>query len=268
ARELLRDTTGRKDTWEWRYVNRLGNLGRHIFEDHKAQVTSVAFTPDGRTLICSSRDGIIHLRGLVGGKTDRLTVAPDRVEELSCVSVSPGDGRYLAVIADSGNLYIWDLVERKTIANWQAHEAGLAPKVMYSPDGRFLATSQGTTAKIWDAHRRRVERTMFAPQVLLRIDWSPDGRYLAGAARGRNYVFVWEAVSDKRMQIETTTWQPTCVAFSPNNLHFAWGGMDGIVAIHDTTKFERVRTLAGMPGFQASIAFSPARRFLPAGAAH
>src|SRR5262249_11464828 len=71
ARELLRDTTGRKDTWEWRYVNRLGNLGRHIFEDHKAQVTSVAFTPDGRTLICSSRDGIIHLRGLVGGKTDR-----------------------------------------------------------------------------------------------------------------------------------------------------------------------------------------------------
>jgi WD40 repeat protein/tetratricopeptide (TPR) repeat protein len=264
ARELLRDATSRRDTWEGRYVNRLCHLGRHVFEDHEATVTGVAFTPDGRYLISADRGGIVLVRDLVDGKTDRIIVGGDRPEDLNSLSLNPADSRFLAVGAASGFVHVVDLRERKVVAGWKAHELGSSHRVAYSPDGRSLATAATRSLKVWDVGQPKPTRTIAIGAWVIQIAWSKDGRYVAASSHSR-LVRIWDVVTGERRTLPTVTWQANCVSYSPDGRRFAWSGMDGIVAVHDSATFERVATLAGLPGYQTCTAFSPDGRFIAAG---
>jgi WD40 repeat protein/serine/threonine protein kinase/Flp pilus assembly protein TadD len=282
ARDFLRDTAGRKETWEWRYVNRLCNIGRFAFDDHRGSISGLAYSPDGRRLFSAGRDGMVMVRDLVDGTNDRLTIPPNGPDDLSSLSVSPSDGRYLAIGAGSGIVYIWDVRARRIAANWPAHEPAWPMLVGLSPDSRYLATASGAVVKVWDLGRMLADASdpdskshqpptavtcMTAPALLIRICWSPDGRYVGGCSMGRDNVRVWEAATGAERKIKTITWQANCVTFSPDHRLFAWSGLDGVVALHDAVTFDRVATLSGLQGYQACLAFSPDGRFIAGGSA-
>src|SRR5262249_21742968 len=94
ARELLRDATSRKETWEWRYVSPLCNLGEATFDDHRSAVTGLAVRSDGRRLVTAGRDGVVVVRDLADGKTERIQVTPDHPDDLSDLALNPADGRF------------------------------------------------------------------------------------------------------------------------------------------------------------------------------
>jgi eukaryotic-like serine/threonine-protein kinase len=267
ARDLLRDTEERKDTWEWRYVDRLCNLGSHVFADHQATVIGMAFLGDGR-LVTADRRGVIFIRDLVAGSNERIVLSPERPEELVNLSLSPANGRHLAFGTASGSVLVWDVEERKMVDSWKATDQRMSVRAVYSPDGRSLALSIGNTARIWDMEQRRdVKRIPIGGEVL-RLCWSPDGRFLAGCANRNPRVQIFNAKTGKReASLPTIFGISTRMEFSPDNRRFAWAGMDGIVAIHETTspQFERVATLSGQPGYQACLAYSPDGRRVAAG---
>jgi WD40 repeat protein len=285
ARDLLRDTAGRKETWEWRYINRLCHLGRFVFDDHQSGVSGLAYTRDGRYLISVGRDGALIMRDLVDGTSDRLTIPPNRPDDLSSLSICPKEDRYLAVGANSGMVYIWDVQSRRIAASWQAHERATGNTsllVSLSPDGRYLATGLGRTAKVWDLEQvlaagdadpssvkpPKVVSQMAALANLIRICWSPDDRCVAGCSFGRDNIRVWPAASGgEGERITTISWQANCVAYSPDNRYFAWSGLDSVVALHDAVTLKRVATLSGTPGYQACLTFSPDGRFVAGGSA-
>src|SRR5262245_40891761 len=142
ARSLLDEAAARRETWEYRYVDRLCNLGLFTFYEHRVAVTGLAFSPGGQHLLSAGRDGAVFLRDLATGKSERLAVISSNSPVVVGSALSP-DGRHLAVMDANRFLHVWDLHDRKSLASWQAQEdrSPWPATVTYSPDGRFLATA-------------------------------------------------------------------------------------------------------------------------------
>jgi WD40 repeat protein len=114
---------------------------------HTNDVTSVAFSPDGRLLASGSADETIKLWEVASGREVRtLTGHTDRV--LS-VAFSP-DGRLLASGSNDGTIKLWEVATGREVRTLTGHTYGVR-SVAFSPDGRLLASgSADTTIRLWD----------------------------------------------------------------------------------------------------------------------
>jgi WD40 repeat protein/serine/threonine protein kinase len=151
-------------------------LGRAL--RHEAAVSALAFSPEGRTLVCGCGDGRARLWAL-DGETPLVEFA-HRVEA-GFVEFSPA-GRSVATACQDGSARLWDAGTGKPIGEPLAHRAQV-DCLAFNPDGTIVATgSQDGTVRLWDAdtglpigpplgHRGAVQALAF----------SPDARRLATA---------------------------------------------------------------------------------------
>jgi WD40 repeat protein/transcriptional regulator with XRE-family HTH domain len=170
--------------------------------------------------------------------------------------------------------------------------------VLFSPDGRLLATGHAGGVRLWDAtrpHRPRALGTVPALQgspVLTEATrataFSPDGRLLlAGggpadpkATDGAATVQLWDITDPRRPRRLSTrhTGVPLSAAFSPDGRTLATVGQDGVLRLWSPSRRHGLRPMAGLrpatgvPGGHAtgvgrptSVAFSPDGRTLAAG---
>jgi len=260
ARDLLRDAAARRDTWEYRYVSRLCNLGLFV-DEHQAPVIGVAYTPDGQSLLSANRDGVLLVRDLASGKAETRAILPNRATNASRMALNPADGRYMAVSTAAGMVHVWDRNDW-TVASWKAHDPAAYVLVTYSPRGHYLATAAGDSVKVWNADHKEVY-TFRNTHRVTDVCWSPDERFLAVSAYDMPRVRIWEVSTGQETTIRTIQWNATAVAFSPDGKHFAWTGMDGVVPVYDVqANFKQVATLAGAPGIQSRLSFSPDGRMI------
>lgn len=98
-------------------------------------VTSVAISPDGRTLVSGSGD--IKIWNLASGQLIRT------LGHSGSIAISP-DGRILA--SGRGDIKIWNLASGQLIRTLTGHSGGV---LAISPDGRTLVSGSSDTIKIW-----------------------------------------------------------------------------------------------------------------------
>lgn len=152
-----------------------------ILNDHKHEVCSVAFSPDGTTFASGGgyRDNAIRLwdartwepRGVLKGhkgKVSRLAFARD--------------GRTLASAGHDRTVRLWDARTgemRKTLAGCRT----LVFAVAFAPDGKTLATAgQDGRVILWDADADGTCRTLTEHAgSALSVAFSEDGGMLASA---------------------------------------------------------------------------------------
>jgi serine/threonine protein kinase/WD40 repeat protein len=172
----------------------------------------LALNADGSLLAWSGpADGMIRLWDAEQHiQISKLRGHGDRV---AAGSAGPGDrtrierfvfrpsSRDLASVGHDGTLRVWDVAsgEGEVVASfdYEAHS------VAYSIDGRLIAVSDRTGfVKILDADTGEL---VLAPESVSGPTWlrfSPDGRYLAGAAPGP-YVHLWDletGLIDRRLE--------------------------------------------------------------------
>ncbi len=174
---------------------------------HLTQVSSLAFAPDGKTLI--SRGSV--LMGLRAGE--------------------PQETKYIR---------FWDLARGKErqIQLAESHIRGFT----LSPDGRMLAATAdaepGNTIRLWETATGRLRGQVSADaRYLSAVAFSPDGNTLAcGDFDGR--VWLWDAFYGKEVgKLQGHGGWVNSVVFSPDGKTLVSGSLDTTALVWDVSRF-------------------------------
>jgi RNA polymerase sigma factor (sigma-70 family) len=185
------------------------------------RVESVAFSPDGESLVSASGDATVRfwdpwtgkerrrLEGTFGGMTHAAAFAPD--------------GKTVVVAADGGaSLRFLDAVSGRELRRIKHEGSGWFTSVAFAPDGKTLLAG---------------------------------GNQFDGQWRG---FFLWDATTGKEVrQFRGHTDNVKSVAFSPDGNTVASGGEDRTVRLWDTASGKELRRLEGHRYYVDTVAFSP-----------
>jgi eukaryotic-like serine/threonine-protein kinase len=194
------DPTGEKLAVVNNYAAQIWDWGRAEvvcrFPEHNWVVSSLAFSPNGKTLATASWDHTVKLCDAQTGKLIRnLHGHEGRVRGLAFSS----DGRQIATASNDGTVRTWEVATGTLQATLGDHaDAVLA--VAYHPKLDYVASvCQDQSVKIWDLKKRKPVATLRGYTGRVRhAAFSPDGRYLAVACgdAGSGQIKVWD-VADK-----------------------------------------------------------------------
>jgi len=95
---------------------------------------------------------------------------------------------------------IWDTKTGEIILTYKEHSGGIGFST-WSPNGKRIATGDSNgVVKIWDAETGATLLSFSVPvgDYLFQLDWSPDGKWLAGVGILANVEInrVWQTTED------------------------------------------------------------------------
>ncbi|CAO5156577.1 WD-40 repeat-containing protein [Frankia sp. AiPs1] len=228
---------------------------RATLKGHERDVTSAAFSPDGRWLATTSKDGI-RLWDVATGRTT-LTLSGRKSILVHDCAFSP-DGRLLATTGADKTARLWDATTGRQALALTGHR-GPVYGCAFSPDGSLVATT-GTdrTVRLWGAQTGKNIATLDEHRgTVYSCAFSPDGRLLVSA--GAESTLLWDvAHGEILMSLPGHTNFTGGCAFSPDGSLLATAGNEG-TRLTDTSNGT---TVASLPGSAQSCAFSPDGKLL------
>jgi WD40 repeat protein len=160
----------------------------YIDQANSDVVRSVAFSPDGKTLVSGSRNKTIKLWDVATGK-ERVTPLPVSGASTVGLLASPfGQGPMLA----GSPLYPGSA--QATFSGL----TGIVYSVAFSPDGKSLAAgSEDKTIKLWDVGTGKERTTLQGHTAeVLSVAFSPDGKTLASGSADKT-IKLWDIPAGK-----------------------------------------------------------------------
>jgi len=162
-------------------------------------VTSMAFSPDGKTLAIGYNNGSTYLWDVPGHHMLATLTGPLLVgwpqSLLTAVAFSP-DGKTLAVANSVGSTALWNVAKRQVISTL-TNPAPYRVSVAFSPGGKTLLTNGGDSVYQWDVTGGRLLGTLSTAGKQAPIEtvaYSPDGTTIA-AGDTLGSLYLWNAAS-------------------------------------------------------------------------
>jgi WD40 repeat protein len=225
---------------------------------HPAPIQSLAFSPDGRTIL-SCAWGTLYLWDADAGRVRRKLGGPKVGSRAVATS---RDGRTLAAAGWSGPVRLWDVATGKELLRLGG-EGDRFARLALSPDGSLLASVSdekggGQALHVWDvAGSRRLRRLPWDVASIYTLAFSPDGKTLAYGGSGPE-VWLLDATTGKQHHRLNNGDSPSCVAFAPDGKTLAATGWKGLRLWDCQTGELRLECPAGdHPGLGEAVAFSP-----------
>ena len=269
AEQLLDDPRWQKFRgWEWHYLKRL-RYGQRGPLHHTSCMWGLALSPDGRLLAAGGSDGIVKLWNTQTWEVVRyFQTSGMKVQRLA---FGPGSRQLAAPCCDYGIVKIWDVAT--SMSRTLEHGNEQVGSVVFSPDGRWIASGGSKSVKIWDMATGRTLRTLPGAEAAARsMALSPDGRLLAVANRDQT-IRLWDTVGwTERRPLGPHATPVLGLAFRADGAQLAaacgmllWRGSEGEVKIWDVATGQEVRRLRGHVGGAFTVAFTPDGRRLASG---
>jgi WD40 repeat protein len=149
-----------------------------------AQCYGVAFSRDGRRLVCGTDGGYVLLWDAERWRL--LAQVRLRNTKIISVSISP-DGKRLVTGEDEGAVRLWSVDPLRPIAVLGRHAARVK-SVAFAPDGATAASAgDDKMIALWDVDRRKLRaRIGTHASPVYSVAFSPDGRRLVSGEHDRS----------------------------------------------------------------------------------
>jgi RNA polymerase sigma factor (sigma-70 family) len=187
--------------------------------------SDVAFSADGKVLVCASHDGRLRVLDANTGEEQRhFQAVPDESYRVDRIALSP-KGNTLATWGGPSwpVIHLWDLTTGALRGTLKAPSRLLTPglclkSLCFSHDGKTLYAGHGThlTVLRWNVATQK-ELPGFGKHdgILNGIALSPDDRSLAAVTQNGT-LYLWETASGQPRLIVKDAGHATSVAFSPD----------------------------------------------------
>ena len=215
-------------------------------DPHRDWVNTVAFTPDGATVLSGSghsdgevepgtqRDSRILLHDLTRpGKPDQMTQHTGSVRS---IDVSP-DGRTVASSDSEGIVLVWGLADGDVLQSWQAHD-GVAYTVAYALDGQRVFTGGADhVLRSWRLDAADPELELIGHALAVRTALpTTDGKAMSGGTDGNIVEWNLEGTSFPMLaeQIPEQSTRARAAVLSPERSMLALGDTRGSITVRDS----------------------------------
>ena len=256
-------------TGSWRGELHLWDVvsGTHKAEllGHPSRISSVTFSPDGKTLASGGGDKLYLWDVETGGRKLSIT---GHTSGVYSIAFSP-DGRTFASGYEE-QIFLWDTTTRTHAATLFVGDWTVNTSLAFNPDGRTLASQDGSLIHLWDINNWTHSATIkgygqtISGYVRYRsIAFSPDGRFLA--RNTSNGALLWYAGRTYKTALTGHADDVTSIAFSYDSRTLASGSVDTTVRLWDVNTDENKATFAGHTDSVMSVAFSPDGSLLASG---
>lgn len=232
---------------ENRYEIRLQDMNtqesKAILKGHRRKITSLIFSPDGKTLISGSYDQTIRLWNTeTGNPKDILKCATNGVLELA---ISP-DGEVLASSGRSELIQLWNLKTASHIGTLTGH-SGSITALAISPDGETLASgSQDKTILLWNLKTGKHKKPLTGhTKNIFSLAFSPDSKTLVSMSSDGS-TRLWYTKNGKlRKTITRNIIHSYCLIFSPLGETPVKGSTTGIIQLCNGKTKQPKATIVG-----------------------
>ncbi len=264
----------------WDMKTRQGHTIHLDFRGHITTIPNWALSPGGQTVAGASDQGLWLWDTRTGAKITQLEPANPASDhnfpDITPIAFSP-DGNLLASgrctqydaanNCTQGRILLWHLTSQQPASQLLFSGASLITHLAFSPDGKTLLSSSQAlpsgsghgSLQIWDVAGGKVLTPHFAgfTGVIATFVLSPDGKTLA-ASDAINFIFLWDAASQKALAPPLSAKNVQSLAFSPDGKTFASGSVDKAVQLWDATSgAPSGASLLGHGETITSLAFSP-----------
>ncbi len=229
------------------------------------ELTSLDFSPDGRTLVAAETEGEIHQYDLMQGKhTAQLSrrnwgLFSDRVRDVSALH---GSAR-VAVASDTSNIRIFDTRGGKQIQQIEWHQTGIFSKLSKktlslasTKRGYLAAGGADGSLTLFDSGDLSVKhRASLGLGEITSLEFSPDGGFLAAAA-SRGKVLLIQVPDLKIVHELKHPSAPLSVSFSHDLRVVATGAADCHIRLFHLNSGKELHRLTHHAGGVLDLDFS------------
>ena len=248
------------------------HLPHFFIEGHRSVITSIAFSPDGKTLASGSEGHIIRLWDVNTGQHKHTFTG--HTGHVRSIAFSP-DGKTLASASRDETIRLWDIDTRQHKHTFTGH-TGHVQSIAFSPDGKTLVSaSWDEVIHLWDVNigqRKHTLRHIFPGYKvsISSVAFSPDGKTLASGAGNIN---LWDVNTGQHKHVFRGHGHAVrSLAFSPDGRILAGGGnlysgteFSPSIHLWEVSTGAHIATFSGHETSILSVAFSPDGRTLASG---
>ncbi len=224
------------------------------FQGHTSQVWSVAFSPDGQSIVSGSFDQTIRLWNLDG--TPIGQPFQGHTNGVYSVAFSP-DGQSIVSGSSDRTLRLWSLDGTLIGQPFQGH-TGDVRSVAFSPDGQHIVSgSFDQTVRLWNLNGTPIGQPFQGhTDGVDSVAFSPDGQRIVSS--GDRTVRLWNLdgtpIGQPFQGHNALVWS---VAFSPDGQRIVSGGSDQTVRLWNLDGTPIGQPFQGHTAAVWSVAFSP-----------
>jgi WD40 repeat protein len=235
----------------------------------KGNVTSISFSPDGKTLASGGWDDMVRLWDVDSGTELRRMYAHKAM--VAAVVFAP-KGKVLASRGGlDGVVRLWDPPTGNEIRKYE----GLAKinpwrfnrfaALAFAPDGKTLAAGDRNVIHFWDVAGGKEKKSLKAHLGCLSVAYSPDGKLLASGGvdgKDKNSIRIWDLAQGKELRRCKLLKDepPIDLAFSPDNGQLAAVIEEDDMHLYDVATGKPVRRLNHY--WASRVAYAPGGKTL------